>query len=88
MSIAVTYANGEYRVHAANCADVKRTPGARDAMTYDDGTTIAQIAATEFADFIYEDPDYYTPARTTTDFLHSATILPCAKSRLGSETEK
>jgi hypothetical protein len=58
-----------------------REVGAADL--YPVGTSMGDIARNEFADFIAEDPDYYTDKTVEAEFAASARVLPCAERLLG-----
>lgn len=78
----VLYGNGSYRIHSANCPDVKRDLSkfaGREGITYPAGTTLLEIAKNELADFIDEDPEYYDDETVISVFEGDARILPCAR---------
>jgi hypothetical protein len=83
--IAVAYLNTKYRIHASTCRDLARDVQKGFAVTtYDAGTTLAEIAASEFSDFIYEDPEYYTPEVTLNTFAQDCDLLECSEHVLGA----
>ena len=76
-TITVCYNNGNYRVHASDCADLPKERGNR--ASYPEGTSLLDIAKAEFADFIDEDPEYYDDAKVKEDFDSTTKVLPCAR---------
>jgi hypothetical protein len=79
--IAVHYNAGAYRLHGDTCRDREREQD--EGVLYPAGTSLAEIARAEFADFIDEDPDYYTDATVLAEFEASARVLPCAAALIG-----
>ena len=82
--LVVLYHSGGYRIHAAGCSHIRREQdrhGIETRSFYPAGTSLAEMARHELADFI--DEGSFTPERAAAQFTVETTVITCARGLIG-----